>query len=216
MRLELISFKLCPYVQRSVILLNEKKLPYEIRYIDLANKPDWFLDISPMGKVPVLRVGDEVLFESAVVAEYLDETNPPRLLPSDPLQRAKSRAWIEFSSDLLMVQYRMMMATDPETLSKENDLLRGRLAQLEKQLSGDAPYFNGESFSLVDAAFAPGWMRLQLLDNVYGLALFKDCPKVENWSLELMKLPSVRSSVVEDFAELFFGMLKERGSYLVQ
>ena len=53
-----ISHKLCPYVQRAVIALNEKGVPFERIDIDLANKPDWFLKISPLGKVPVLLVDD--------------------------------------------------------------------------------------------------------------------------------------------------------------
>ena len=71
-KLTLISHKLCPYVQRAVIALNEKGVPFERIDIDLGNKPDWFLKISPLGKVPVLRVasaeGEVALFESNVIA----------------------------------------------------------------------------------------------------------------------------------------------------
>ena len=72
--LKLISHKLCPYVQRAVIALTEKGVPFERIDIDLANKPDWFLKISPLGKTPVLVVGDHAIFESAVILEYLEET----------------------------------------------------------------------------------------------------------------------------------------------
>ena len=77
-RLKLISHKLCPYVQRAVIALTEKGVPFERIDIDLGNKPDWFLKISPLGKVPVLRVetvdGEAVLFESNVICEYIEDT----------------------------------------------------------------------------------------------------------------------------------------------
>ena len=103
MKLRLISFPLCPYVQRAAIVLAEKGVPFERVDIDLSNKPDWFLKLSPLGKVPVLVVTgedgrEEVLFESAVIAEYLDEVLEPKLLPSDPLEKARHRAWIEFGS----------------------------------------------------------------------------------------------------------------------
>jgi glutathione S-transferase len=101
-RPELVSFDLCPFVQRSVIVLREKGIDFDITYIDLADPPGWFRDISPLGKVPLLRVGEEVLFESAVIMEYLDEITPPPLQPADPLLRAKNRAWSEFASGLLM------------------------------------------------------------------------------------------------------------------
>src|SRR4030088_2812449 len=96
--LKLISHKLCPYVQRAVIALTEKGVGFERIDIDLANKPDWFLKISPLGKTPVLRVGDTAIFESAVILEYLEETQPKPLHPGDPLKRAEHRAWIEVGS----------------------------------------------------------------------------------------------------------------------
>jgi len=86
--LELLSHHLCPYVQRAVITLLEKDIPHRRTYIDLSNKPDWFRQISPLGKVPLLRVGDEVLFESAVICEYLDEATPVALLVSLTLRRS--------------------------------------------------------------------------------------------------------------------------------
>jgi glutathione S-transferase len=100
-RLKLISHKLCPYVQRAVIALTEKGVGYERIDIDLANKPDWFLALSPLGKTPVLQVGDSAIFESAVILEYLEETEPKPLHPADPLVRAEHRGWIEFGSSVL-------------------------------------------------------------------------------------------------------------------
>src|SRR5437660_6649991 len=100
-RLRLISHKLCPYVQRAVIALSEKGVAFERIDIDLANKPDWFLAISPLGKTPVLKAGDVAIFESAVILEYLEETQPLPLHPPDPLRRAEHRSWIEFGSATL-------------------------------------------------------------------------------------------------------------------
>src|SRR5215472_495199 len=99
--LKLISHKLCPYVQRAVIALTEKSVAFERIDIDLADKPDWFLKISPLGKTPVLMVGEHAIFESAVILEYLEETQANPLHPADPLVRAEHRAWIEFGSAVL-------------------------------------------------------------------------------------------------------------------
>src|SRR5438270_2942739 len=82
-KLTLISHDLCPYVQRAVIALTEKGVPFDRIYVGLANKPDWFRAISPLGKVPLLKVGDAVIFESAVILEYLEETQPKPLHPVD-------------------------------------------------------------------------------------------------------------------------------------
>ncbi len=92
--LKLISHKLCPYVQRAVIALTEKGVPFERVDIDLDNKPDWFLKISPLGKTPVLVVGDKAIFESAVILEYLEETQPSPLHPKDPLG-ARRTSWLD-------------------------------------------------------------------------------------------------------------------------
>src|SRR5712675_1887394 len=102
-KLTLISHKLCPYVQRAVIALNEKGVPFERVDIDLANKQDWFLKLSPLGKVPVLIVrsdeGEVALFESNVICEYIEETQAGvKLHLENPLQRAQHRAWMEFGS----------------------------------------------------------------------------------------------------------------------
>src|SRR5438445_13357858 len=104
--LKLISHKLCPYVQRAVIALTEKGVPFERIDIDLADKPDWFLKISPLGKVPVLTVatenGEVALFESNVICEYIEDAQPgARLHQHDPLKRAQHPAWIESGSSIL-------------------------------------------------------------------------------------------------------------------
>ena len=95
-KFHLISSVTCPWVQRSVIVMRVKGIAFDVTYIDLQNEPDWFLDMSPHGKVPVLQVDGAVLFESNAIAEYLDETLEPRLHPQDPIKRAQNRAWTDF------------------------------------------------------------------------------------------------------------------------
>ena len=154
MALHLISFKTCPFVQRAVITLKHKDIDFDITYIDLADPPDWFLEMSPLKKVPVLKVDDEILFESAVINEYLDEITGGDLQPKDPLARAKNRAWIEFASNMLGNLYMMKMSKDEERYTKYRQALVSQLQRVEKRL-GDGPWFNGEDFSLADTAFAP-------------------------------------------------------------
>jgi glutathione S-transferase len=210
---ELISFKLCPFVQRSVITLLEKGVDFDLTYIDLANPPQWFLDISPLGKVPALRVGEQVLFESAVINEYLDEVNPPAILPSDPLLKAQNRAWIEFASTLIGDQYQLMVAKEEGQYRQSLEEIRKKLGQLEAIL-GDGPFFNGGDFSLMDAAIAPVFMRMELLDEWSGLeGIYDATPKVAAWKDALLARPSVRDSVVEEFAAELRRYIGETGGY---
>lgn len=197
----LISFKLCPFVQRSVITLLHKQVPFEITYIDLKNKPDWFLAISPLGKVPALQVGETTLFESAVINEYLDEVyGEGSLHPADPLTKALNRAWIEFGSAVLMSQYGLYMAKDAETFEAKRQEIVKQIQQLEAVIQG--PFFNGEDFSLIDASYAPIWMRLALLEDFGPLDLYHDAPKVAAWAEATLALPAVQQSVVPEFREL--------------
>lgn len=212
MDFELISFKLCPFVQRAVITLLHKDIPHHTTFIDLQNRPDWFMEISPLGKVPVLRVDGTVLFESAVIAEYLDDVTPGRLLPEDPLERALSRAWIELGSAALGEFYGLYTASDEESFKQASANMVRYLGQLERIL-GHGPYFRGSDFSLVDCAFAPFFMRLELLNRRHPLIPAGQFPKADAWSAALLALPSVQKSVVDNFETLFYGQIQKLGGW---
>ncbi len=117
-KLTLISHPLCPFVQRAVIVLLEKNVPFERIDVDLANKPDWFMALSPTGKVPLLKVeqpdsADVILFESSAICEYLNETQDGvSLYSSDALSRAQQRAWVEFGVAVLSDAWQFLNAKD--------------------------------------------------------------------------------------------------------
>jgi glutathione S-transferase len=212
MKLHLISFKTCPFVQRAVITLKRKQIDYDITYIDLSDPPDWFLKLSPLAKVPVLKVDDEVLFESAVINEYLDEITGGELQPKDPLARAKNRAWVEFGSHMLGNLYMMKMSKDEARYRKYHDTLVELLVRVEKHL-GDGPWFNGAEFSLADTAFAPFFRQNSVANNQLSIIDPAQLPKVNAWAERLLALPEVRDSVVDDFEDLFLDAMRKNGSY---
>ena len=209
----LVSFSLCPYVQRSVIALEEKHAPYRLEYIDLANKPQWFLDLSPLGKVPLLQVENEVIFESAVISEFIDETaGGRRLHPEDPIRRAQNRSWIEFTSSALVAAYKLQLAPDEATAMDRGRAVKDLLARFEVQL-GPGPFFNGSSFSLVDAAAAPLLQRLTFCDGICAkLRLFDAVGAVARWRDALLARPSVQRSAIPELREVFVDYLGGRGS----
>ena len=155
-RLTLVSHPLCPYVQRAAISLAEKAVPFVRVSIDLADKPDWFKSISPLGKVPLLRVrngnAEDVIFESSVILEFLEETEADPLHPTDPLARARHRAWIEFGSAILNAIGRFYSAGDEAAFLHESKALSEMFARVEAELAArqSGPWFAGDSFSLVD------------------------------------------------------------------
>ena len=212
MSLHLISFKTCPFVQRAVITLKYKNIDFDITYIDLADPPDWFLEISPLAKVPVLKVDDEVLFESAVINEYLDDITDGALQPKESLARAKNRAWIEFASNMLGNLYMMKMSKDEENFNRYREQLISHLQRIENRL-GDGPWFNGENFSLADTAFAPLFKQNSVADYKLSVIDPASMPKVDAWSRRLLALPAVRESVVDEFEQLYLEAMEKNGSY---
>ena len=213
-RLLLASHALCPYVQRVAIVLAEKGLPFERREVDLADKPDWFRAASPLGKTPVLLVGDEPLFESAVICEYLDETHAPRLHPADPLERARHRAWMEFGSSVLNTIWAFYMAPDEPALEARRAELRARFEQVEAVLAPAGPFFAGEAFTLVDAVFAPVFRYFDVFEALGEPCLFDGLPRTQAWRAAVAARPSLRTSAVPDYAQRLERFLRARGSAL--
>ena len=211
--LKLISHKLCPYVQRAVIALSEKGVALERIDIDLANKPGWFLAISPLGKTPVLQVGDKAIFESAVILEYLEETERKPLHPADPLARAEHRAWIEFGSAVLNDIVGFYAAKDEATLKAKTAQLEQRFARLEARLVA-APWFDGEHFSQVDAVFGPVFRYFDVFDEIADFGILAGKPKLARWRKSLDARPSVRSAVAADYPALLRDFIDRRQSWL--
>ncbi len=211
--LKLISHKLCPYVQRAVIALTEKGVAFERIDIDLANKPDWFHKMAPLGKTPVLMVGAHAIFESAVILEYLEETQAKPLHPSDPLLRAEHRAWIEFGSAVLNDIAGFYAAPDGAGFTAKTSLLAQKFARLDARLIA-APWFDGEQFALVDAVFGPVFRYFDVFDTIGDFGILADKPKTARWRASLAARPSVRSAVSPDYPALLRDFLIRRNSFL--
>jgi glutathione S-transferase len=212
-RLKLISHKLCPYVQRAVIALTEKGTAFERIDIDLAHKPDWFLAISPLGKTPVLQVGNVAIFESAVILEYLEETQPSPLHPADPLRRAEHRAWIEFGSAVLNDIAGFYAAPDEAAFKAKTSQLEARFARLEARVVA-SPWFDGESFSLVDAVFGPVFRYFDVFDEIADFGILAGKPKLARWRQALAARASVRTAASADYPALLRDFLERRNSWL--
>jgi glutathione S-transferase len=213
-KLRLVSHPLCPYVHRSRMTLLEKEVAHEVTYIDLANKPAWFLQLSPRGKTPLLLVDDTPLFESGAINEFLDETQPPRLLSEDAIERAQQRAWIEVANDLFAAHFRMITAPAAADYESAKVALDGALTAFEASVRG--PFFGGEKFSLVDVAVAPALLRFAVAESHGAPPQLHELPKVAAWSRRLVARPSTRRAVPPDFDERYLGMLRERGGYFVK
>lgn len=215
--LTLVSFDLCPYVQRAAIALAEKGVSFVRKDIDLANKPDWFRAISPLGKVPLLQVDSETLFESGVIVEYLEDSQCAPLHPADPLERARHRSWMEFGSSILADIWVIETTPDGNAFDTRRRVLREKFGRLEAALDRNrqgGPYFAGARFCLVDAVFAPVFRYFDVFDRVADLEILEDLPNVGLWRRALADRPSVRSAVVADYEARLEAFLRRQNSWL--
>lgn len=211
--LRLISHHLCPYVQRAAIVLAEKGVPFARVDIDLANKPAWFLEISPLGKTPVLEVGGRAIFESAVILEYLEDAFAPPLHPADPLDRAEHRAWMAFGSAVLDDIAGLYAAADAAAFAAKRQRLAERFATLDGRLVAE-PWFAGAAFGMVDAVFGPVFRYLDAFERIADLGLGADRPKLARWRRALAGRPSVSGAVAADYPERLMAFLATRRSHL--
>ncbi len=201
-----------------MIVLRAKDLPFDVTYIDLGNKPDWFLEISPHGKVPVLQVAGDALFESNAIAEFLDEAEPPRLHPEDPVKRARNRAWTDFITTFAGGLSGIYYTTHEEDREERLNVARTRLEKLEEALAtergNDGPFFNGPTLSLVDAAYAPFLMRFLYVDRWLRTGLMDAYPLVAAWGRALTASEVIRGSVPDEFYHEFRAGMKRRGFHV--
>ena len=210
-QLTLVSHRLCPYVQRAAIALAEKGVPFTRRDVDLADRPDWFKAVSPLGKTPVLLVGDTAIFESAVILEYLEDTQSPALHPADALARAGHRAWIEFGSTILNDIAGLYSAPSEMAFDAKVGALRAKFLRVDERLKG--PWFE-EHFSLVDAVFGPVFRYFDAFDRVGDFGILAGLPKVAAWRAALAKRPSVEGAVSPEYPALLWDFLRARNAYL--
>ena len=200
-----------------MIVLRAKKVEFEVTHITAENKPDWFLEVSPHGKVPLLMVDQDVLFESNAIAEFLDETIKPRLHPEDPLKRAENRAWTDFVPSFAAALNSYLYAVNVEDQQSKKPGAQKVLLKLEERLQKNSEkkctYFNGKNLSIVDAAYAPFMMRFTIIEPYCKTGILNEFPYVEAWRKSLIKNPLVKDSLPENFMELFKKNLLKRGAY---
>lgn len=201
--IELITAEVCPYAQRTHMALLEKGLDFERREVDLKNKPAWFEEVSPYSKVPVVRIGDKVVWESAIINEFIDERFPATpMMPEDPYMRAQARIWIDFcNSRFAWGCYDLVFAQD----KAEQDRLRARLEddlrRMEfegmARLSSEGPFWLGTSISLVDIAFYPFFERFPAVTHHRGAHIPDECLRLIRWLEVMRERDSVKATAHE-------------------
>lgn len=213
MGIQLIGSKTCPFVQRCLIMLYQSKINYRMIAIDLFDKPDWFMKISPTGKVPILEIDGSYIFESLIINEFINDKYKLNLQETQSLQKAVNKSWSEYSSSLILTQYGLVCATDHVKYQSLLNQLNLGLNWLENA-NINLPYFNGTTLSLVDIAFAPLFFRLNILNEFYGIDFFIDKSKVMTWASNLLTHEAIINSVPSDYKNLIHFNIQNKAGFL--
>jgi len=196
--IELYSAALCPFAHRTRLALIEKGLPFRLIEIDLHNKPENFKEISPYGKVPVLKHGKNRVWESAIINEYLDEIFPERpLLPKTPIQRAQARIWINFADTRLFAATgKVLYAHDSQSPTDALQELTKHLQFIEAGLQTMAavgPYWLGSEVSLVDLTYYPWFEQWTVLAHYRSFQFPTGLDRLKQWWEAVAARDSVRA-----------------------
>jgi glutathione S-transferase len=197
-KIEIYSASVCPFAQRTLILLNEKNIDYQLIEIDLDNKPDWFIKISPYGKVPLIKHNNQYIYESSIINEYLEEIFPqPSFLSHDATIRAFMRIWIAYcNSEFIPVYYKLLLTQEKDKYPKLRNSLMESLYYIEKEGFGkfckNRDYFFGENISLVDISFYPFFERFVTNEYYRDIKIPDDCHCIRKWILTMRERPAVK------------------------
>ncbi len=197
MEIKLYSARGCPFARRTRVVLHEKGVEFEASEVDFRDKSEEFLRASPTGKVPVIVVDGDSLYESNVVNQYLDEVyERPKLMPEDPKARAYARIWMDRADDDFYPQVFVSgmgrkRGFPEERVSEARERLKATLSRLEEGLEGREYLVNG--FSLADIAHAGNFRRLRELE-ASGVVPLADYPNVASWMGRIEARQSFRAA----------------------
>ena len=202
--LKLISAEVCPYAQRSRLVLLEKGLEQELVEIDLRNKPAWFDEVSPYSKVPVLLHGEHRVWESTIINEYLEEVFPePTLMPDTAVGRAIMRIWIAFDDvKFVPATYKVLLAKDdPEKRKHYADTIIEAFRFMENEALAKrkgGPWWLGSRLTLADLSIYPHMERLAVLREYRGIELPAECGRLREWLAAMQERASVQATRHDD------------------
>lgn len=210
----LISDKMCPYGQRVNIALMYKGVDFDTRWINVKNPPHWLRDQSPEGKVPVLTGDKQPLTSSMVILQYLDEQFPkPALYPKAPIERAMHNILADMSITANERLFQILKANTRLEVQEDIESFHRWLGIAEAQFQS-LPDFSGE-LSIADIAWAPFFMRLDILSHKRNIKFIEGFPGLKHWQNLLLARAEVKASVDGDFAEQYISFLGNRGSWAV-
>lgn len=202
--MKLYGANVCPFVHRTRLVLAEKGIQHEYVAIDLRNKPEWYHEVLPSGKVPLLEHGSVRIWESSIICEYLEEVQPePALLPADPGEKAGARMLVDWASNAFVPTfYKLLKAQEVDDQADHAENLTTHLERMNRELQGKS-YFLGDAPSLVDLEIYPWFERWPVLEEYRKFEIPKELDALTAWRGRMSERPSTRK-------------LEEPGSFYIE
>ncbi|XP_008285022.1 glutathione S-transferase omega-1 [Stegastes partitus] len=195
-KIRIYSMRFCPFAQRARLVLEAKGINHETVNIHLKEKPEWFLAKNPLGLVPVLEsAAGEIICESPITCEYLDEAYPEKkLLPSSPYRKAQQKMMLEHFSKVVPYFYKIPMGRRKgEDVSGLETEMKEKFRQLNEELvKKKAQFFGGDSVTMIDYLMWPWFERIE----VFGLKhCMEDAPQMKQWMERMWEDPAVKATM---------------------
>ncbi len=193
---EIFSAEVCPYAHRSRLVLMHKGVDFTLTEVDLKNKPDWFAEVSPYGKVPAIRHDGRIVYESAIINEYLDEVFPePPLMPATPHERAMARIWVDYGNTRFNVaSYRFLRENEADKQGELREELDECLVFIDQGMrkASAGPFWFGKTPTLVDYSYYPFFERFCNVEHYRNYTMPASCSRLVAWIDTMKALPHVR------------------------
>lgn len=188
--------RFCPFAQRARLVLSAKGIKHDIINIDLKDKPEWFLERNPLGLVPTVEtLAGELIYESPIVCDYLDESYPEKkLLPSSPFGKAQQKMMLEYFSKVIPIFYKIAsMRKNGEDASGQEGELKNKFSKLNEELvSKKTKFFGGDSITMIDYMMWPWFERLESYE-------LKQCldgtPELKKWTAQMSADKAVKATM---------------------
>lgn len=195
-KLQFYSADVCPFAHRVRLALHEKSIPHELISVDLENIPDWYYAISPTGRAPLLKQGDQVIWESTVINEFLEDAYPDRpLLPMNPVSRAHARIWIQNCNNAFQPNFcGLVFELDESKHESIREALRESLKDIEEGLAktSPGPYWLGEELTLVDLTYYPFFEQALVLAEYRAFEMPQEYKNLNRWLAAMKSRTSVQ------------------------
>ena len=201
---ELYYYATCPYAQRTRMTLIEKGIPFQATLVDMAKDREWYLKISPYGKVPCVRHNDHTLYESTIINQYLEDVFPePAFLPSDPFQKAQARIWMHYCDEYYgKASFALNLAyKKPDQWAAKIEAVLDCLRFIDQEglrKLSDGPFWLGEKPSLLDMHYSPFMERLPAYEDIFGFSIPEECIRLKDWMTAMQDLQSYKDTAKSD------------------